>query len=382
MNEELSPPCARILPGRLLTQVVLAGVILGCNEPSSPSQGGAALPAGPTPGAESRAGVAPAPPGATAPRAGSMTAVSAGSGAGEAPSQAAGPPATEPTPSAPPGEPGAPGATDTPPPTAASDAPDPSPGCSGGTLEPGERTKMMESGGTMHEYVEYVPKSYDGKTPVPLLFDLHGGSFTGPRWAAFDTGFKPLSETENYIYLAPSAASDWLAETPDSTDGQFLRDLIVEMGKNGCIDRKRVYTTGCSMGGAMSFWLACFASDLVAAAAPLCGSPFFDIATACKPERAVPFMFTIGETDPLNCWDGTRDVTPCAKQAQAAFKTVYSCTDEPEQTHMNLCETLDECRDGSEVTICKVNSGHSVYGNPDMDIAQEHWDFLMRFQLP
>jgi poly(3-hydroxybutyrate) depolymerase len=363
----------------MLVRVVLAGAIvgLGCGGQDTPTQVGATMTASPTmaaaPEAAPRASASPANP---------MTGAAAGSGAGQtaapAPAAAAASPVTPAS-----GMPSDVGGMAETPEAAPSDEPDPSPGCAGGTLVPGETTKMMESGGQMHVFVEHVPMGYDGKTPVPVLFDLHGGSFDGPRWANFDTGFKPLSETENFIYLSPSGTDNsWLAETADSTDGQFLRDLIIETGKNGCIDRKRVYTTGCSMGGAMSFWLACFASDLVAAAAPLCGSPFFDIESACKPERAVPFMFTIGESDQLNCWEGTRDVTPCAKQAQAAFKTVYACTDEPEPTHNDLCETMDECRDGSEVTICKVNSGHGVYQNPDMDIAKEHWAFLMQYHLP
>jgi poly(3-hydroxybutyrate) depolymerase len=369
--------------GRILMAVVLAGTVpgLGCKDTGAPAQVMAVPPGSPALAAGSRADVPAAAAGARDTPASGVAPAAAGGGAGDRPAPASPPADSQPEPSAMPSDPGpiAAPTTDTP----TSDAPDPSPGCEGGTLKPGESMKMMESGGQMRVFVEYVPQSYDGKTPVPLLFDLHGGSFDGPRWADFDTGFKPLAETENYIYLSPSGTDNsWLAETADSADGQFLRDLIAETGKNGCIDRKRVYTTGCSMGGAMSFWLTCFASDLVAAAAPLCGSPFFNIASDCKPERAVPFMFTIGSMDTLNCWEGTRDVTPCAKQVQAEFKTVYACTDEPEQTHDNLCETMDECRDDSEVTICLLNTGHGVYQNPDMDVAQEHWNFLKRYRLP
>jgi polyhydroxybutyrate depolymerase len=247
---------------------------------------------------------------------------------------------------------------------------------------PGESTEMLMSGGKARVYVQHVPKLYDGKKPMPLVLDLHGGSYDGPRWVSV-TGFKELGETEGFIVLYPSGTDNsWQATSADSSDGQFVRELVEAIGKQGCIDRKRVYSTGCSMGGAMSFWMGCFASDLIAAIAPNCGTPFFALAD-CKPKRPLSMMLTIGETDNLNCWEGMPGSVgnPCAKDVQAAFKTLDSCTGDIKPTHDGVCETLDQCAQGTEVTICKSNTGHGVYTATNLKVTDESWKFLKRFYL-
>jgi poly(3-hydroxybutyrate) depolymerase len=52
-------------------------------------------------------------------------------------------------------------------------------------LMPGESMKMLQSGGSSHVYVQHIPAKYDGKTPMPVVLDLHGGSYDGPRWVDF-----------------------------------------------------------------------------------------------------------------------------------------------------------------------------------------------------
>jgi polyhydroxybutyrate depolymerase len=264
-----------------------------------------------------------------------------------------------------------------------SDAADPSPGCSGGTLMPGESMKMMMSGGMSRVYVQHVPDIYDGKKPFPVVLDLHGGSYDGPRWVDA-SGFKTIGDTEGFITLFPSGTDNsWLATEADSADGAFLKELIAEIGKQGCIDKKRIYATGCSMGGAMSFWMGCFASDLIAAIAPMCGTPFFMLAD-CKPQRPFSLMLTIGETDQLKCWEGMPAGigNPCAMTTYEHFKGLDMCTGESKDLLNGACHTYDTCAAGTEVTVCKSNTGHGVYQATNMEVTPESWKYLKRYHLP
>jgi len=272
---------------------------------------------------------------------------------------------------------------------ASGDAPRPSAGCTGGTLEPGRTVEMMDSGGQMRSYIQYVPPSYKGGEPVPLLFDLHGGGFPATSTET-NSGYKALADKEGFIYLAPDAIGMmWSAYMSGDVQGEdrdevFLRALLERVGAAGCIDLKRVYASGCSMGGAQSFVEGCFASDIIAAIAPWCGTAFFDLFTRCKPKRPVPVMLTLGADDLLNCWDG--DSPPvgkqCAKGVQEAFKMIDQCPGPVQPSHDGVCETLEHCVGASEVTICKVQTGHVVYTATDLNVAQASWDFLKRFQLP
>ena len=153
---------------------------------------------------------------------------------------------------------------------------------------------------------------------------------------------------------------------------------------SACVDKRRIYATGCSMGGDMSFYMACYFADQIAASLPLCGSASFDLARDCKPKRPISVQFVIGSQDSLNCWAPPRTSVgnPCATEVQAEFKRLNECTGEPKKTHGGVCETLDQCKEGVEVTICEVNATHTgIYTNPDIDIYKEGWEYLKKYYI-
>lgn len=265
-------------------------------------------------------------------------------------------------------------------------APRPSPGCTNGTVKAGNTTEMMGS----FQYVQHVPNSYDGKTPHSLIVDLHGGTYDGPRWDTRNgkgNPFKDMAETEHFILLSPTssvAMGMWEATGPQSADGDLIRDLVTSVKKNACIDERRVYATGCSMGGAMSFWLACFASDYITAVVPMCGTVFFEL-TECQPTRPVSMMFIMGSQDAMNCWEPPRPANPgnpCASEVLEGFKRANGCTDEWEETHDGLCRTHDQCKEGTESTVCLLNTTHmGIYEAADMNVYKEGWNFLKQFYI-
>ena len=266
-------------------------------------------------------------------------------------------------------------------------AADPSPGCTSGTIKPGHTNETIQIGSTRREYVQTVPSSYDGKKPFAVLLDFHGGTYDGPRWdSRASNKFHDMAETENFIYITPTGLNQWWTTTEgaDGADGMFMRALLDKLKTTGCVDNRRVYSTGCSMGGDMSFYMACYFSDVIAASLPLCGSASFDLEKECKPKRPVSLQFVIGSQDTLNCWAPPRTSVgnPCATEVQAVFKTLNGCTGEPKKTHDGVCETLDQCAEGTEITICMVDAQHTtIYTNTDIDIYKDGWEFLKRYYI-
>lgn len=261
------------------------------------------------------------------------------------------------------------------------------------TVSPGRSMRTLQSQGRERSYILYVPAAHDGTTPLSVVFDFHGGMF-GADSAESGSGFRMLADRENFIYVAPQGIDNvWDART--DSDELFVRDVLAELDASTCLDRKRIYATGCSNGAALSFWLACHASDVFAAIAPLCGTSFFDLASECKPERPVPVMLVIGENDPLNCWDGGTlplfegvDV-PCAKTVQRDLGQLYHCTGAVESTHEGACETVAQCDADAEVTICKAQTPeggilqtHVVYKALNLDVTEATWAFISRYHLP
>ena len=266
-------------------------------------------------------------------------------------------------------------------------APDPSPGCSGGTIVAGHSEATIQIGSRQREYVQHVPSTYDGTKPFAVLIDFHGGTYDGPRWDARPSNkFKDMAETEHFIYLAPTGLNAWWTTTDgaDGDDGQFMRALIDELKQNACVDNRRFYTTGCSMGGDMSFYMACYFSDVIAASLPMCGTMAFPL-TDCQPTRPISVQFNMGSRDSLNCWEPPRTSVgnPCASEVLDTFKALNGCTDAAEETQGGLCMTHDECEGGTEASICLLNATHTgIYQASDMDVYVEGWNFLKRYVLP
>src|SRR5207302_2556094 len=79
-------------------------------------------------------------------------------------------------------------------------------------------------------------------------------------------------------------------------DVRYLRDLVREIESELCIDRARIYATGMSNGAIMSYRLACEASDIFAAIAPVDGAGGLP---ACAPKRPGPALALDGPRDLL-----------------------------------------------------------------------------------
>ena len=141
--------------------------------------------------------------------------------------------------------------------------------------------------------------------------------------------FNPIADREGVIVVYPdgvarfpNAGSDPLkirtwnagtrcghADATDVDDVSFLLDVLRRTGEDACVDRRRVYSTGMSNGGMMSYWLGCQAADHFAAIAPVAGAL---VNPTCSPSRAIPLLQIHGEKDlnvPITGGDGCGPAT-------------------------------------------------------------------------
>src|SRR3954464_11877726 len=79
------------------------------------------------------------------------------------------------------------------------------PGCDR-PLEAGDQTVPLQSGGTDRPFLLYVPKGYDGRTPLPLLLNLHGSGGNGP--AQMDTShMREYADAGGFLVAAPNGGA-------------------------------------------------------------------------------------------------------------------------------------------------------------------------------
>lgn len=181
--------------------------------------------------------------------------------------------------------------------------------------------------GLTRNYYYYVPSSYDGNTPVPLVFSFHGIHSSGNGQQSL-AKLDVLAEKEGFIVVYPDGQplpegvgilqegsmiagyqGLWNFTDAGINDMEFISVLIDKLAGTDTasgefnIDSTRVYATGMSNGGIFSHKLAIELSHKIAAIACVTG-PLAAISTAKVPPRPVTVIQVSGNGDPVIDWNG------------------------------------------------------------------------------
>ncbi|MBN8680954.1 MAG: T9SS type A sorting domain-containing protein [Chitinophagales bacterium] len=276
------------------------------------------------------------------------------------------------------------------------------------TLAQNTITGTIQSGGLTREYLLYIPAAYTGNTAVPLVFNLHGYTSNNLE-QMFYADFRPIADTANFLIVLPNGTIDaqgnrfWNTFLGNSNvdDVGFMRDLLNTLQANYNIDANRVYSTGMSNGGFMSYSLACELNDRITAIASVTGSMIESKLNACNPARPVPVMQIHGTADNTVPYNGSPVATfvsiPVLVNTWAGFN---NCNPTPDITQVPNTSTTDGCTAehhvytggdlGSTVEFYKVNGGaHTWPGsafnigvtNQDFSASKEIWRFFRQYQL-
>ncbi len=293
-----------------------------------------------------------------------------------------------------------PPASTTPPPPPANDAGSP-PACATSTLKPGDTTQTITVGGLARTYSVHVPPSYTGKTPVPVVLDFHPLSVNAGLWK-LATGWSGVADDKGFLLVVPQGYMDsWNvgrccspAHDANVDDVAFVRALVKELEAHACVDAKRIYATGCSNGGGMTYKLACDAADLVAAGAPvdfdcITGPTSSPSCGACSPSRPMSITQFRGTNDGSVPYDGgpTKVVAglefPGAKNNFADWAARNMCTgsSHAEPAHPT-CDTYTTCAGGADTTLCTVPLGQHCTSYVPFGIASIAWESLATHSLP
>jgi polyhydroxybutyrate depolymerase len=263
----------------------------------------------------------------------------------------------------------------------------------GATLQAGDTTLTIDVDGVERSFLVHAPPSYDGTTRMPVMLDFHGltGNSNGQRNL---TGFDDVADAEGFIAIYPQGLPNengqnaWNAGNccgSTSDDVGFVRAIISTLQTEACIDARRVYASGCSNGGGMSYRLACEAADVIAAVAPV----DFDCVVGgacdnCSPSRPITTVQFRGTNDQLVPYDGNGGGFVGAQQNFAIWGEFNACTGDPAalQQSADGCESLPMCSAGAETVLCTVQNGTHCGSYDSFDIAQVAWDILQNHALP
>ena len=176
------------------------------------------------------------------------------------------------------------------------------------TLPNNSPNRKIISEGQTRDYTVRVPSGYDANTESPLVIVLHGFG-SKPEYIEGNSKFTALGERENFITVYPAGALNnegrrfWTnngrISTPeaDYDDIVFLQDLINSLKSEFNIDDNRIYITGNSNGGFMTYRAAFVLSNTFAAAAIHAGQFPNNLEDNLRPQGVIPIMHIHGLED-------------------------------------------------------------------------------------
>ena len=222
--------------------------------------------------------------------------------------------------------------------------------------------------GIERDYIVYVPEIYDGSTAVPLVLNFHGfGSSASQQM--FYGDFRDIADTEGFLLVHPEGTTFignqfWNVGFPgiSSTidDVGFTEALIDELATLYTIDLDRVYATGMSNGGFMSFLLACQLSEKIAAVASVTGSMTQDTFDDCNAQLPTPVLQIHGTEDDVVLYNENNLSLPIP-DVISYWVDHNNCETTPTTTTLPDVDVSD----GSTIE-------HSVYEDGDNGVTTEH----------
>ncbi len=313
-------------------------------------------------------------------------------------------------------------------PASATGAPVPSKGC--GTSTAGATDKEqhdLQVAGVDRFYLLTTPAAHDGKTPLPLVVDLHGLA-EGAQIHAGMTQFSELAKKDGFLVAFPNGTGTpvrWDANTKSNPnhDLEYIDQMLDEIGASHCIDTSRIYATGLSYGAIMSSFLTCTRANRFAAVAPVAGITIPE--SGCAPSRPMPVLTFHGTADPIlnfnggvgdslggilkgNANESTAPPTtakpadlhgPGYPAAAQAWAVRNGCRPDPTDTKVTdtVIHRVWSCPAGADVEFYIIEGGgHSWPGSEfsksigkivgpttfDINATDLIWAFFQRFALP
>ncbi len=252
-------------------------------------------------------------------------------------------------------------------------------------LPSGTSTWSIEHDGQTRTFRIYVPESIDRKSPAPLIVVLHGRLGTG-RQAERAYGWNEVADAEGLVALYPDGMHrTWnagsccgYAARNEVDDVGFITTAIDQIEARISIDPARIYATGISNGGRMTYRLAC-ETDRFAAIAPVAATLMVD----CQDPKPVSVLHVHGLEDRFIRFDGSPGLGsdevdgPPVPDVIAMWRAVNNCGAPVEMTQGSITRSVSTCLDGNVVELITLaDAGHEWPETDDFDTTTAIWTFF------
>jgi len=262
---------------------------------------------------------------------------------------------------------------------------------------PGTYSASFQHDGVRREAIVYVPESASADVATPMLLNFHGyGGSAADHMQTAD--LRPLADDEGFVLVYPQGSrldgsTHWNSAAPspdnksDADDFGFVDQLLDTIAAAYTIDDDRVYAAGYSNGGMMSFGLACYLGERIAAIASVSGAMLDDVGVECTPPDPTSVITLHGTSDGVLPYDGADGMA--SAQGVLDYWTQHNgIAGEPATASVDAGGTQVESAlytgglGGTEVHHHRVVDGDHVWFDLEVDGAHTNqliWDFVSRF---
>lgn len=203
--------------------------------------------------------------------------------------------------------------------------------------EKGELERAYQgSDGKLVPYRVFVPQSYDGSSPRPLVVMLHGA--LGDERYYFSGLFDPAvikgeAERRGYILVGVNGRGRFGGYRGLAVEDTY--DVIKSVSRDYKIEASRIYLTGHSMGGYGAWLVAAERPEVFAAIAPVSGGPPAQgeaLAGLLQKVKGIPALVAHGARDGIVMPERSREIVSAAQKA--GMKVTY--LEVPEADHLSI----------------------------------------------
>ena len=235
--------------------------------------------------------------------------------------------------------------------------------------------KTITSEGQKREYLQYAPSGLGSKRP--LIISCHGMNQSAQyQWNALKDA-KTLADKEKFVIVLPEGINNgW--DISGDRDINLIKDLIAQMKKDFDIDENRVYLSGFSMGGMLTYHAMNKIPNVIAAFAPISGYPMWGFTYTGK--RAIPVIHHHGTGDDVCVYSNVqRNIDELVKKNKCS-STPTITQNYGGYSHITRKE-WGGGTDGVKVVLMELaNKGHWI-SNDGLFTLDEIWKFCKNYSL-
>lgn len=250
--------------------------------------------------------------------------------------------------------------------------------------------QTINVGTATREMLVYVPADLPEK--APMVISLHGAS-QDPNYQMNQTHWNEVADTAKILVVYPQG-NDNFWDISGSGDVKFIEIIMKTMQKKYHVDKNRIYISGFSMGGMMTYHCMTKLGSVVAAFGPVSGIPV-DYRNPVV-VRKVPIMHIHGTGDDVVKWEGDPNHAAGGYGRIDDYVKKWAAAEECDVEHPEVIrpypETSDHAatrtryinkEDNIEVTLIALDGkGHWHSDDPNVVYStRELWNFFKQYKL-